>query len=78
MTVATTCSTAARTPPKINGSDSGISTWVRICHSVMPLARAASMVCRSTDSRPAYAPASIEGIASTTKAMVAPTIGARL
>ena len=40
----------------ISGRASGISTWVRICHSVIPLARAASMVCRSTDSRPGVRP----------------------
>jgi len=52
VTVAMTWSTADRKPPTIKGSPSGISTWVRICHSVMPLARAESMVPRSTDSRP--------------------------
>ncbi len=43
-----------------------------------PTGSAASMVLRSTDSKPAYAPASIEGIARMTNAMVAPTIRRRV
>ncbi len=53
VAVATTMSTPARSPPMITGAASGSSTFVRICHSVMPEARAASTVTRSTDSMPA-------------------------
>ena len=36
-----------------SGSPSGTSTFQRICHSVIPIARAASMVRRSIASSPA-------------------------
>ena len=58
-----TCSAARAGRRSAAGAPSGISTLPRICHSVMPIARAASMVRRSTDSSPAYAPASSGGIA---------------
>ena len=68
MAVATTCTVAPRKPPISSGIPSGSSTRVRICHSVMPWARAASTVAGSADSIAEYAPASRDGIARTTKA----------
>ena len=53
----------------MSGIAKGISTLARICISLMPLARAASTVVRSTDSIPAYAPASVEGIARIVRAV---------
>jgi hypothetical protein len=70
VAVATTWRTAERSPPTMMGSPSGISTRVRICHSVRPTARAASIVPRSTDSTPAYAPARSGGMARITSTMM--------
>ncbi len=74
MTVATTCSVAERRPATRSGRPSGTSTRQRICHSVMPIDRAASMTRGSIASKPAYAPARIDGIASRTKVMTAASV----
>jgi len=68
VAVATTCRVADRSPPISCGRPSGISTRVSTCHSLMPNARAASIVEAGIASRPAYAPARIEGNASTASA----------
>ena len=51
-TVATTCSVAARSPPMSRGIPSGTSMRQRICHSVIPIARPASITVRSIACRP--------------------------
>ena len=43
VTVATTCSVAERSPPMRSDRPRGISIRNRICHSVIPMARPASM-----------------------------------
>ena len=52
MAVAITCRTAPRTPAMMIAIAWGTSTWVTTCHSVSPMARAASTVVRSVEAMP--------------------------
>ena len=70
VAVAMTWRVALRRPLRKSGSAIGASTFVRTCHPVMPMPRAASRAAGSTLPMPAYVPDSSGGIASRTSTVM--------